>query len=105
MKLTDSNKERVSADVQRQFFLPTLSAIEAGIVPRATGVQASTFHASRRLDPRRGGLTMSILGQKHGHRWQGYVTVAVIVVAATILVWMFVEVSARILTNWQTGRW
>lgn len=48
---------------------------------------------------------MSIPAPKHGPRWKGYVAIIIIVVAATILVWAFLKDSARILRDWQTGRW
>jgi hypothetical protein len=48
---------------------------------------------------------MSILAQKHGHRWQGYVAVTIIVVAAAIFVWMFLKDSARLLTDLPARRW
>jgi hypothetical protein len=41
----------------------------------------------------------------HHNQWSGYATVATILAAAAIFVWMFLRDSARILTNWQTGRW
>ena len=105
MKLTDIEQGGSFRGCSAATFLPTLGALVTEIVPRATGIQAPTSHASRRLDPKGGGLTMSIPAQKHGHRWKGYVAVTIIVVAAAVLAWMFLKDSARILRDWQMGRW
>jgi hypothetical protein len=39
------------------------------------------------------------------HAWPGYVTVASILAAGAMFVWIFLKDAAKILTNWQTGRW
>ena len=41
----------------------------------------------------------------HHHTFPSYVTIAGILAAGAWLVWMFLQDTAKILTNWQTGRW
>jgi hypothetical protein len=39
------------------------------------------------------------------HAWPGYATIASIMAAGVLLIWMFLKDTAKILTNWQTGQW
>jgi len=53
----------------------------------------------------KGGFTMRGVHLNDHPSWPDYLTIAGILAASAIAVWMFLKDWAGILTNWQTGHW
>lgn len=46
-----------------------------------------------------------MLAHKHLQAWLGHITFASVSVAIAVLAWILLKNWARILTDWQVGRW